>query len=122
MCIPQSTRCLWTFRRIRQECVRCLSQIDSEVIPSLGDIYESFPLLESAERTLSHDAKVVNSTASTINNGQLKRDGKDNKSGRKNKNGKKYVKKNGNKEKSDKNPKTLAYAEKKSKETVHRSR
>ena len=101
---------------IRQECVRCLSQIDSEATPSLGDIYESFTLLESAERTLSHDTKVVNSAASTIS-GQLKREGKGSKSGRKNKNGKKSVKKNGNKEKSDKNPKTRAYAEKKSKET-----
>ena len=101
---------------IRQECVRCLSQIDSEATPSLGDIYESFTLLESAERTLSHDTKVVNSAASTIS-GQLKREGKGSKSGRKNKNGKKSAKKNGNKVKSDKNPKTRAYAEKKSKET-----
>ena len=74
-------------------------------------IYEQFTLLESAERTLSHENKVVNTATYTIS-GQLKREGRGNNSGRKNKNGKKSAKKNDNR-----NPKTRAYAEKKSKET-----
>ena len=101
---------------IRQECVKLLSAIDGDVIPSVAVVYEQFTLLESAERTLSHENKVVNTAASTIS-GQLKREGRGNNSGRKNKNGKKSAKKNDNKEKSDRNPKTRAYAEKKSKET-----
>ena len=59
------------------------SQIDSETFPSLGEIYESFTLLESAERILNHDTKIVNSAASIIS-GQLKREGERKKSGKKN--------------------------------------